>query len=320
MKYNFSEIADQDQSLEKFIKATSNITTQARELAPSYEHIFTQLNRLTCDFILNEENVSPLECTAMLGSAAHIRSLLNTNQRYSIGFLKGKNEKLTYQKQAAFFRALEKGNIEVANFLLNYPEVLYAAKHLTIKKPSEDLKTKYPFLNNMIKRISCQIFMNRIPQQGNLALILAAKSGDVGIFNRLLNTDEILDQLSATSLQAFISIARSIDSETADINSFNVDILFQLIDIPKVHAYAQSRTYDFETLLIAYNNHINPQLSAKSSDKALDELFRANSPSKLSASKSSGLFASPATTVDNSFSSISEEDDDDLICETPVIF
>lgn len=318
MKYNRSEIVDPDRSLESYLNADLNKARLYKYLAKEYQHLFYRFNRLSCEFRVDKEYISPLECAAMRGSIKDVTNILSPSRRNVVSFLREQNPLSTYQKQAAFFRALEHKNIDVAHHLLHDHEVKYAATHITIEYGNFQLQKKYPFLRSMLSRLVSPLVMNGIRERGNLALILAAKSGDFTLFNNILNTNTIQEQLTSTAIPAFVCMTRTKDSETVSAHELNIDILSMLLDKPNVNRYAISRIFDYEEILIIYTKNFDLNISNNKSYKTLADLAKNPDPGILTRNTSSALFSSPTTTEPESFTPIT--DNERIDDTTPVVY
>jgi hypothetical protein len=324
MEFNEFEIIDhaEDQSLTKFLSSSSNLSSLVRPLQKQYEHVFHATNYFSGEKYVQDELISPLECAAMCGTLSHVRVLLNPSRLNVISLLKGNKGNLVHVKQAAFFRALENSNIEIANFLLDDPEVMEAAETLTIGEAASDNLLHENYLKKFISRYRHLYMMNSIPDQGNIALLLAAQSGNLEIFNRLLSNVTISKQLPKIAIIAFLSITRTYEGLNVDLKLINMSIIKKLLDIPKIHAYVCSREFDFGEILKIYK--ANGQNSSYVNTLRLKVITESNSPSKetIARSHSSRLFGSPITTVDD-YETLRRNDsinrDDDLGALTPLV-
>lgn len=319
MKYNRSEILDPDRSLEAYLNAEFNKSSLSRNLEKKYQHIFYRFNRISCGFYVEVEDISSLECVAMRGNLRDVTNILSPSRRHLVSFLREQTPESTYQKQAAFFRALEEKNIDVAQYLLNEPEVKYAVQHLTIERGNYDMQENYPFLKNMISRLASTLVMNGIRERGNLAIILAAKAGNISLFNRIIDTKNLGEQLNLSAAAAFICMTKNKDSETVSPNDINMDILNFLMDIPHINRYANTRWYDYEQILEIYNKDFDLDITPNQSSSTLADIGDFEPKSNLTRNTPSTLFSSPASTRVDEFTPIIEDSQrsDDI---TPVIF
>jgi hypothetical protein len=159
----------------------------------------------------------------------------------------------SHTRVAAFYRALENKKVDAVKFLINFQEVMQAAERLTVDRVGLYSNID-PFQKNIIARFKHIIDNNHIAYEGNLALLLAAKIGNLSIFNQLLNNHNIWSQFPNTGIIALLMMNRTDDGRNKYLSIESASILIKILDIPSVYDYACTRQHDFQELLAVYTD------------------------------------------------------------------
>lgn len=253
--------------VQNFFNRTDNLDKWSKNLEPMYLRACRQLNLFGKE-VDCVEKITPLEIAARDNKPEHLKAILfpasiNSNSLLSsmASFLSAKwisssrihpveshEEK---QPVEAFFRALTKGHSDIAQILLGLPDVnAKAAKiHITPISCSDAFSPYKSYIEriqrpNRYRRLSLQL-----PNNGNLALILAAQSGDSVIFFRLLALEIFRNQLPQSGIQAFLCATTTRDGSNIEKHLLKMDIIDYLLECPVVFSFVHSRAFDFAFLL-----------------------------------------------------------------------
>jgi hypothetical protein len=184
----------------------------------------------------NFEYLSLLEIAAQEGALFHVTIYLETMNPSEDDVLK------------SFFRALEAQHTDVALLLLNYKKTsaLVVTKNLMHNDAfaTEDL---YDYLSIITKSNHYNFRYTPKAAKGNVALIISAGLADPTLFYTLLGYPEIRAQLIDSGLAAFLSA--TLHTNGASKEAINLEIAFKLLDIPVVYEYADTRPFDFGSLV-----------------------------------------------------------------------
>lgn len=256
---------DQAPEIHAFFNASDNLEALFQKLKPLYLRQGKQLN-LMGEMIFVTEQITPLEIAALTNQLEHLSIILASTPngrtpRRTISLMK-------MQPVEAFFRALNQGHVDIANLLLDLPEVVDGASHVTIQSgsPTRNPLNGYKSYLERIQRPDRYRTLNlQLRNTGNVALIMAASLNDPTIFMRLLTIDVFRKQLPQSGVQAFLCATTTPNG----INraSLQQEIIDCLLERPEVFSFAYSRAFDFSYLVEAFMQkrlkqlHDDPELA-----------------------------------------------------------
>jgi hypothetical protein len=210
----------------------------------------------------NYEVVTLLEIASEQGKSDHVRVLLKSSETEYSAVLR------------SFYRALEQQQQGIALQLLDHLNVYHLAKVLLVKSDPLFSERHGHYFKKISKTKHYVFGFNMQAVTGNIALIMAAALPDALLFNQLISYPELNHQLEYSGITAFLSATLNADGDVKA--SINTAIVFQLLAIPVVKRYAESRLFDFETLLTDFKQHTAKILAEKAradAAKALVEKF-----------------------------------------------
>lgn len=215
---------------------------------------------------LNYERLTLVEIASLKGKLRHVKVLLDESNIDPESILR------------SFYRALEAGHEDIAWLLFNNMHVSQI-ENLKLEWRNPDKKEMYPYyIRNICRTTHYPFRFNPVIRTGNVALVLAAKGGCSDLFEELLYSG-LSSQLHESALAAFIAAVIDDDGDVRE--DFNRNIVYTLLEIPRVLEYAKTRMFDFEDLLNDFEayqtgNLRSPSALTVTTDESLD--FRSVTP------------------------------------------
>lgn len=204
------------------------------------------------NFYYYEEDVTDFEKACIENTLEDVKfflaekTLLTLENKQDIGFFRG------------FFRALEKNHQEISKLILEHLNINDLAK-ININGGDPLLSEfHYDYLKKICKLQHYSFKFYTKADGANVALVMSAALSSKEIFNKLLQKSKFKELLPKSEIVAFLNATLEHDGSIK--NDINTDIVYELLDSPKVYKYAAKREYDFGELLSEYNAHKQERL------------------------------------------------------------
>lgn len=235
--------------VQNFLDATTDLDRLFQKLKPLYLKHSKKLNMFDNEIDVIE-TITPLEIAALSNKIEHLNVILASlpNARTPRRTASLNN----MQPVEAFFRALSHGHYAIANVLLDLSEVMKGVSDVKIKlaTPGNRQPSAYQsYLERIQHPNQYRRLSKRLPNNGNVALIMAATLGHSELFLRLMTIDSIQQQLPESGIQAFLCATTTPDGFNKQEPQLQHDIVDYLLACPEVFAFAYSRAFDFSALL-----------------------------------------------------------------------
>lgn len=238
---------DKDEALHHFMAATEELPSLAKALKPSFLRVYRRVTEFG-NSVPEIEEITLLEFVARypLDKIDHLNAVMQVypekiRARSMASFLK-------QQPLLAFFRALQQNNIAIALRLLECQAVYNGVSSLKIspQRPS------HSFINRIQNSKRYPITNMSSYNQGHIAVLLAAKSGNAILFHRLMENEHLQSKLSKSAVLAFLSATTGSQGQKRVLEASRLEIVNLLLEIPHVFAYASSCPVDFFELTEAF--------------------------------------------------------------------
>lgn len=151
-------------------------------------------------------------------------------------------------KLLGFFRSLEHNQRAIALAILDHIKIKDLVG-LRIDSGDPLLSEFHADYLSKIRKLQHYIFgfNPHVVLDANIAIVMAAAMEDDDVFDKLLSMPEMAQALQTSAIAAFLSA--TLGKTGLVKKDINQDIVFRLLELPQVHAYATSRNFDFSNLL-----------------------------------------------------------------------